>query len=303
MKVVIIGPGAIGCLFAGLLTETNHNVWLLDKRKERSALIARNGIRIESANRTQTIPVKISTDPLVIDKADLIIICVKSYDTSSAIQNLPPLLHKKTLVLSMQNGLGNIQQTADMVPGEEIVAGVTTYGSTLLGVGYIRHAGTGLTTIGPLNKNCYKASVRLAQELSMAGIETVAVKDISSILWSKLLIISAIGPVSALSGLRNGEIPANKKWGPVLRKLALEVAALARAKEIHLQYKDPVKAVLEVCNRTADNVSSMLQDIKRGHQTEIDAINGAIVREAKKVGVPVPLNIEVVEAVRKQEKK
>jgi len=298
IKITIIGPGAIGCLFAGLLVEAGHDVWLLDKHPERAAFIARNGICIEGIGGTRTFSVSITTDPIKIGKADLVIICVKAYDTASAVQSLPHLTGLKTKVFSPQNGLGNVEQITSVIKSNHVFAGMTSHGSTLISNGRVRHAGAGLTTVGALLERGYPLAVDLAEVMTRSGIETIAVREITSALWSKLVINAAIGPLSAISGLPNGELPEHKQWGPLLRQLAEEAAEVAVKKAIRLTYDNPVHATIEVCQKTAGNVSSMLQDVRGGRKTEIEAINGAIVREAGSIGVRVPVNEDMIRRVR-----
>lgn len=298
MKIVIIGPGAMGCLFAGLLTEGGHAVCLLDKRENRAARISRHGLRIEGPQGTRTIPIGATTRAETLKHADLVAICVKAYDTGSTIPSLLALVSERTLVLTLQNGLGNVEQVAAHVLPRQVFAGVTSHGSTLLGTGHVRHAGAGPTTIGSLRPEHHGRAVELATVLTRAGIEATAAPDMTAVLWSKLIINAAIGPLSALSGLANGQLTAHAEWRTLLHQAAEEGALVAARKSIRLLYDDPVRAVTEVCRSTAENFSSMLQDIRRRRKTEIDAINGAIIREADALGVPAPVHKDLVRRVR-----
>ncbi|MBU4198858.1 MAG: 2-dehydropantoate 2-reductase [Verrucomicrobia bacterium] len=298
MKIVIIGPGAMGCLFAGLLTEAGHEVHLLDKYPERAEHIARQGLRIEAGGKTRVIRVNATASPATLKDTDLIGICVKAYDTGSTIPSLLALVSERTLVLTLQNGLGNVEQVAAHIHPAHVFAGVTAHGSTLLGRGHVRHAGNGPTTIGSLLPEHHGRAMELAVVLSRASPATTAAPDMKAVLWSKLIINACIGPLSALSGLANGQLAEQVEWRTLLRSAAEEAAAVAARKSIRLLYVDPVQAVLEVCRSTADNISSMLQDIRRGRKTEIDAINGAIIREAGALGIPVPVHEELIRRIR-----
>jgi 2-dehydropantoate 2-reductase len=134
--------------------------------------------------------------------------------------------------------------------------------------------------------------------LTRAGIKTSVASDVSAVLWSKLIINAAIGPVSALSGLPNGQLPKRKKWRTLLERAAREGAAVAARQGIRLLYRNPVRAVAEVCRNTAENLSSMLQDVRRQRKTEIDAINGAIVRAAAAAGLPAPVHTDLIRRIR-----
>jgi len=299
MKIVIIGPGAMGCLFAGLLKEAGHDVCLLDKRTDRAATIAQQGLRIEDRVGDRTIPISATARAETLKGAGLVVICVKAYDTGSTIPELLALISDRTLILTLQNGLGNVEQLAAGINPAQVFAGVTAHGSTLLGVGHVRHAGIGPTTIGSLHPEHYDRARELATMLSQAGLLTTAAQDMTTVLWSKLIINAAIGPLSALSGLPNGQLPEQAEWSDLLQQTAKESAGVAARKSIRLLYDDPVQAVIEVCRNTSENFSSMLQDIRRGRQTEVDAINGIIVQEAAALHMPAPVNENLVQRIRK----
>lgn len=298
MKIVIIGPGAMGCLFAGLLAEGGHEVRLLDKRPDRAQLIARQGLIIEDRRGTRVVPIDATARPEDVKDADAALVCVKAYDTASTIPAILAFLSDRTWVLTLQNGLGNVELLAAHVPPRRLLAGVTAHGSTYLGVGHIRHAGSGTTTLAALLPEHHVQAAQLAATLAQPGIETAVAPDLSAVLWSKLIVNAAIGPLSAISALTNGQLLEQPAWRSLLEKAAAEGAAIAARKGIRLMYDDPLRAVADVCRNTADNLSSMLQDIRRRRQTEIDAINGAMVREAAALGMPAPVHEDLIRRVR-----
>ena len=301
MKIAVIGPGGIGCLFASLLSEGGHSVCLIDRRPERAALISREGLIIESNGDLRKVPLRAFAYPADIGPVELIILCVKSHETAGTIPSVQALSDSETSVLSLQNGLGNLEVIERIVKSSNLFAGITTMGATVIGLNRIRHAGEGLTFVGPLGNNQTGAE-KLTKMLSKAGIETAATKDTKAMLWSKLVINAAICPVSVLATLPNGELAKNEKWRALLGKAAEEAGQIADAKGITLMFADPVKAVLEVCDKTAANISSMLQDVRRGRKTEIEAINGVIVRSAAEVGIEVPTNSMLYHSVVDLEK-
>lgn len=298
MKIVIIGPGAMGCLFAGILAEAGHELHLLDKYPERAAQIASRGIRIEENGQTRVVRISATAQANTLREVDLVGICVKAYDTGSTLPSLRALVSDRTLVVTLQNGLGNVEQLAARFPPAHIFAGVTAHGATLLGQGQIRHAGAGPTTIAALLPERRGRARELAAAFTQAGLATTVAPDMTAVLWSKLIVNAAIGPVSALSGLANGRLMEQAEWQILLQQAAEEGAAVAVRKGIELLYDNPVRAVTEVCRNTAENFSSMLQDIRRGRKTEIDAINGAIIREAGALNVPVPIHQDLVRRVQ-----
>lgn len=302
MKIAVIGPGGIGCLFSGLLTEAGHDVYLVDRRPDRAALITGEGITIEKNGALRKVRVRAHAYPADIGKVELIMLCVKTHETAGTLPSVLTLSDPKTIVLSLQNGLGNIEAIKRVVESNCLFAGVTTHGATVIGLNHIRHTGAGATLVGSLGDNKSGAE-RLAGILTSAGIETQSTPDTLSMLWSKLVINAAICPVSVLADLPNGQIAENKKWCSLLCQAAEEGGKIAAAKGIKLMYDDPVKAVLEVCQNTAVNISSMLQDIRRGRKTEIEAINGAIVRAASELGIAAPTNAMLYKNVVELEKR
>lgn len=298
MNIVIIGPGAMGCLFAGLLTGGGHKVCLLDKRADRAERISRQGLKIEGPAGTRVIPIRATARAASLKGAELILICVKAYDTASTAPEILALLSSRSLVLTLQNGLGNVEHLAEHVPPGQILAGVTAHGSTLLSAGHIRHAGAGPTTLTALQPEQQNQAALLAEVFTRAGIAASTAPDLAGMLWSKLIVNAAIGPVSALAGLANGQLLEQAAWRELLRQAAAEGAAVAARKSIRLAFADPREAVEKVCRDTATNASSMLQDVRRGRRTEIDAINGAIVREAEQLGMAAPVHTDLVRRVR-----
>jgi len=296
MKIAVIGPGGIGCLFACLLSEGGHDVCLVDRRPDRAALINREGVTIEKNGETRQIHLRACSHPAEIGPVDLIILCVKAHETSGAIPTVLTLSSPQTEVLSLQNGLGNMEALKRVMAGRNLFAGITTHGATVIGLNYLRHAGAGATTVGPLGDNQAGAE-QLAGTLTSAGIATQSTPDTLAMLWSKLVINAAICPVSALANLSNGEIAKNDKWHSLLCKAAEESGKIAAAKGIKLMFPDPVKAVLEVCEKTSQNISSMLQDVRRGRQTEITAINGVILGAAAELGLDAPVNKKLYQSV------
>lgn len=292
MKIVVVGPGAMGCLFAGLLIEAGQtDVWLLDNREKRAKQITENGLKIEGISGFRIISkVKATADPQEIGTADLVIICVKSYDTAEASHAVLPIIGDESTVLTLQNGLTNIEIISQIVGKDKVLAGVTSHGATMLDVGHIRHAGVGETVIGELEGEYSARAKRIANILKIAGLQTIISRDIYCSIWAKLIINAAINPITAITKLKNGELLEYNETRKLLGMTAREAQYVALARNISLPYEDAASAVEEVCKATSANISSMLQDVLRQKRTEIDAINGAIVDEAKKAGVEAHIN-------------
>jgi len=298
MKIVIVGPGAIGCLCAAFFAKSKAEIWLLDKHKERAGKLNQQGIIVEGISGNWQAEVKATADAKEIGSADLIIICVKSYHTKDAIMSARSLVGDNSKVLTLQNGFGNIEIISEVVGVDKAIGGVTNLGATLLGVGHVRHAGKGETVIGR-NDGKIPVEMRDIRELfNKSGLETRISRDIKGLIWSKLIINVGINALTAITRLNNGRLVEFEGTKRILREAVTEATRIAKRKRIKLIYDDPLAKVEAVCEATATNVSSMLQDILRKKQTEIDFINGVIVRLGQELGIPVPVNSILVDLVK-----
>lgn len=289
MKVAIIGAGAMGSLFGGLLAEDDVKVWLCDIWTEHVDYINTKGLAIEHEANQRTVDIRATTDPDEIGKIDTALIFVKSMQTSVAAQTAAKLLTDTGVAVTLQNGLGNAALISDIVGDGRVVAGTTAQGATLVGPGSIRHAGKGPTVIGRWNGVPNDAVADIARLFNHAGIPTRVVEDVQGVIWNKLLINIGINAITALTGINNGELLDLDATRSLCRSAVEEAVAVARAMNVQVE-ADIVEHVFEVAKATALNRSSMGQDIDNRRQTEIDAINGAIVQEARRLGLPVPVN-------------
>jgi 2-dehydropantoate 2-reductase len=291
MNILVVGAGAMGSLFAGLLTEAGHSVTLFEAIGERVSAIRKEGIQIEKDGRTRSAaPAMVTGDSSALGETDCVILFVKAFDTAQAIHDIAPVLTDDTTVVTLQNGLGNIEQIHERVREDRIVAGTTAHGATLIGPGRIRHAGEGESVIGPVCEQGAAAAESIASLLKSAGIATSVHPDIHSVLWGKLLINVGINPLTAIMRIKNGQILDFPTLREVMHDAVRECAAVADKKGISIPYADPVEKVESVCRATAGNISSMHQDILAGRKTEIDYINGAVIRHGEDAGCPTPVN-------------
>lgn len=300
MNILIVGPGAIGCLLAGMLKENGHNVHLLDKDPERAKLLNRRGIKIKN-RKTRTIRVPVLTESAEVYPPRFVFICVKSFDTEAAIESAIAAVGPETYVVSFQNGIGNAEVIAQYTGKSRVICAVTSQGSTSLGPGHVRHAGEGTTFVAPFDSGKNDAAHELAGLLGGAGIATSFRKDLLPMLWGKLIINAAINPVTAASGVPNGALLKSEKLEEVMRAAAREAQQVAQAKKIRLDYVDAPEEAANVCRATAKNISSMLQDVRNGRQTEIESITGSIISEAQKLGIDVPTNEALMDMIEKLE--
>ncbi|MFA5114742.1 MAG: 2-dehydropantoate 2-reductase [Candidatus Omnitrophota bacterium] len=305
MKIVIVGPGAMGCLLGSFLARLygasgrpGDKLWLLEKSEERAARLNESGISIEGISGNWHSRIKVTASPAEIGRADLVIICVKAYDTRDAIMQAKALVDEDTRVLTMQNGIGNIEVISEVVGQDKVIGCITSHGATLLGHGRIRHAGKGETVIGRLDGKIPVELRQIREIFNKAGLETRISRDIKGLLWSKLIVNAGINALSAVTRLNNGQLLKFETTRRIMRESITEAIRVAKRKRIRLIYDDPLAKVEAVCEATSENVSSMLQDILNKKRTEIDFINGVIVRHAQELGLAVPVNSVLADLVK-----
>ncbi len=298
MKIVIVGPGAMGCLLAAFLSKTKEDIWILDHNKERAAKITQAGISLTGISGEWRCKPKASSEINDLGIADLLIVCVKSYDTKTALAHSKPLVGEKTSVLTLQNGLGNLEIISETIGADKVIGGVTNLGATLLDTAKVKHAGKGETIIGRVDGKI-TAQMRAIREIfNKAGLEMRISKDIKALLWSKLIINVGINGLTAITRLNNGKLTEFEGTRRIMREAVTEAIRVAKRKRIKLIYDDPLAKVEAVAEATAGNISSMLQDVLRKKRTEIDFINGVIVRLGQELGIPIPTNTMLVDLVK-----
>jgi 2-dehydropantoate 2-reductase len=301
MKTVIMGAGAMGSLFGGLLALGGEEVWLVDIWKEHIATIRSKGLILEEKGKAQPIPIHATTEVASVGKADLVLIFVKTYHTEKAVSDARVLQKESTVFLTLQNGLGNEETICKYIDRKKVLLGVTGQGATLLGSGQIRHAGWGKTYVGEPDHQMTDRAIRMAQMFCSAGIETETSPNIHEHVWGKLLVNVGINALTALTGFKNGQLLDYPETTRLMERLVFEAAEVARKKGVHIE-EDPIEKVREAIEATRENRSSMGQDFDHRRKTEIDVINGAVVREAQPLGISVPFNQAVTDLVKAIEK-
>ncbi len=289
-NILLLGTGALGTLFAARLAAAGARVTVLGTWTEALEALYRDGARVEGESPQ---PVFAASDPSACAPADLALVLVKSWQTERAARQLAECLAPDGLAVSLQNGLGNdvllagaLRQAQDAPSGRRRVsAGVTTLGAFLSAPGVVRLAGE-----GPLWLEAHPRLDELAALLAKAGFQVERVADMRPRQWGKLVVNSAINPLTALLRVSNGGLLADPLARRLLGELARETASVAAALEVALPFSDPERAAEEVAARTAENQSSMLRDVLRGAPTEVEAINGAVARQAEALGRFAPLN-------------
>ena len=303
MHFLFVGPGALGCLlyakfYQGLDTEKNR-VSILDYNSSRADKITQTGITYHLGDEKHIFPAVASSAPESIVHPDVIIFCVKSYDVLSSLNFCKPLLQKNTLLLFMQNGISHLNLTSHI--GDATIAyGTTTEGATRLASGQVRHAGSGVTLLGflePVDQHFMTLLETTRNYFSSGGLQISITDDILPKLWAKLFVNVGINALTAILGCKNGELLTIPGVADQMEEAIDEALLVAQTKGIEI-FDDPITTTRVVANKTAQNISSMLQDVKNRRKTEIDAINGAIVNEGLLLGVPTPANSRLTQQVK-----
>lgn len=285
-NILICGTGALATFFAARLSAIGLHVTMLGSWPEAIAALNRDGARLND----MAYPVRAVSDPRECQGAQLALVLVKAWQTERSARQLAECLAEDGIAISLQNGLGNREALAATLGLSRAKQAVTTLGATLLGPGNVRPGGEGVTTLEAI-----PALDVLAAYLTESGLRVERSDTVESLVWGKLVINSAINPLTALFKIPNGKLLESPPAREMMAALARETALVAAHQGIVLPFSDPVSVVEDVARRTASNHSSMFQDVLRGAPTEIDAICGAVARLG---GERAPLNRAMWQLVR-----
>jgi len=295
MNIIIFGAGAIGSLLGAYLSK-NNNVLLIG-RTSHILSIKKNELIIKGKiNLKVKIKAEESADGLKF-KPDLLILTVKSYDTETAILQIKKIIDENTTVLSLQNGLDNIDKIKQYISYEKIIAGVTTHGAFFSKPGVVMHTGKGTTILGELNGKKTERIVDIVNCFNQSKIEAVFSKDIIKEIWYKAVINSSINPLTAIFECKNGYLLKNPVLENLLDKICKESSKIARANGVDISYKNALEKTKDVIRETSENYSSMLQSLKKDGRTEIESINGRLVEIGKKHNLETLLNETLIYSV------
>jgi 2-dehydropantoate 2-reductase len=285
-QILVIGTGALSTLFAARLSEAGHHVSMLGTWKDGIQALNQNGARVSELDGTErAFQVHATDDPGEVSNVKHAIVLVKSWQTKRVAEKLKGILAPDGMVLTLQNGLGNRETLARDLGAGRVALGVTTTGATLLGPGLVKVGGEGVIS---LEQN--QALGPLEAALRSSNFNLQIVNDARSLMWGKLIINAAINPLTALLQVPNGELLSHPWARRAMSALAREAAEVAQAEQVNLPFSNPIEAVEEVARKTAKNISSMFQDVRRGTPTEIDAICGAVTRRGEAHGIDTPFN-------------
>ena len=295
LTILILGAGAIGSLFGALLS-TKHKVMVLCRTPHATA-INKKGLIIQGLTKNTYILDATDTITNLPSNPDLVIITVKAYDTQHLIQTTKPTLKSAKHILTLQNGLGNIEALSSIIPTNRILAGITTHGAIYTKPGNIKHTGIGRTIIGPLVSISLDIAHQLANEFTAAGLSTTLSPDIQKEIWKKAVINSAINPLTAIFHCKNGYLLENPILETILDRITTESTTIANTQHYQLSADEMINQTKQVIYETVDNYSSMLQSIKLQQPTEIDYINGTLQTVGQNHNIATPLNTIITKMI------
>ena len=291
MRFVVMGAGGIGGFFGAALAQTGEDVWFVGRGKHFEAM-QRHGLRVTSTAADFTIPPsQVVQDPGRIGHADVVLFCVKSYDTESAAAQLSSLLNHRSLIISLQNGVDNVEKIAAILPHCSVYGGAAYISSRITEPGHVTESG-GFQRIvfGPMSGEASETAKDVHRRLNRAGIKSQLSANIRKDLWQKLIFIASMGSLTALTRLTHGEIAGNPETRTLMFDAMREVQSVALRLGVDVDPVDETR-VLEGLKRFSDDTrSSMYFDLVAGRPMEVEALNGTVVRTGERVGVPTPIH-------------
>ena len=290
MKVLVVGAGSIGCLFGGFFSLADHDVTLLGRGAQIDA-IRQKGLTLCASDSEQTTKPKAikSVKTLGKEKFDLFLLSTKAYDVGQAMKQVASHFGPESIAALLQNGIGVEDEVKNVADGHSVVRVLTSWGANLERPGTLRLNGTGQTVVGAVQRSVRSDALKFTRELNAIGFPTKFTNSLQSAVWEKTLVNAAINPLGAILGFENGSLLNSEHTINTMTETIHEGRLVCEKYSVVLQ-NDPVQTALTTAKETSHNINSMLQDLRNGRRTEIDYINGAIVRLGKHVGVPTPVN-------------
>jgi 2-dehydropantoate 2-reductase len=300
MKIAILGAGSLGCAMGGVLAEAGNDVWLINRNAKLVEVLNSNGLTLRDGGVDRVVRVQAATSAQSVSVVDLVIVLVKSFDTAAAMTAAMALLGPKTHVLSLQNGVGHEEILAELVGRERVIGGKTYAGGSQLGLGHISIGTRGKETIiGELDGGMSERTTQIAALFTAAGLQTTVSSNIMQTIWEKLLVNVSTGALCAITGLPYGKLYAVPEVEATALAAVAEAMAVAKASGVALTTTDPRQPWLKAAaGLPPEFKTSMLQSLEKGSVTEIDFINGAVVRQGQRYGIPTPVNQTLVACIK-----
>jgi 2-dehydropantoate 2-reductase len=303
MKIVVVGAGAMGSVYAALLGSAGHEVWAVDRWREHVDAIRERGLRVEGASGDRTVPIRATTDPTEPGEAELVILATKAMDAEAAAEAARPLVGPDTLVLSIQNGLGGPEIAARVLGDDRVAVGVAGgFGASVVAPGHVYHHGFELIRLGERHGPSTPRIEAAAEVWRGAGFNVRTFDDVQRLVWEKLVFNVAFSATCTILGRTLGEVIDDPDAWSVAAGCAGEAFAAGRASGVEFDFDDPVAYVRDFGLKIPGARPSMLLDLEAGRPLEIDFINGSISRVGREVGVATPVNDVVTALVKALER-
>jgi 2-dehydropantoate 2-reductase len=302
MKIAIIGCGAMGSVYAALLADSGNDVWAIDTWEEHISAIRSNGLRVEGASGDRTVSMNATTNASDAGECELIIVATKASGVPAAAVAAKSIAGPKSIILTIQNGLGAAERIAESIDTNQVMIGVVGgFGASMKAPGHAHHNGMQLVRIGEMNGGVSDRLEKVVSAWDNAGFTAKGYPDIHQMIWEKFICNVTYSGPCALMNATIGQVQANSESWSVALSCAREADAVARAKKINLGFNDVETYVRDFGANMPDARPSMLLDHMAQRPSEIDGINGAVPTEAAKIGMTAPINALVSSLIRGRE--
>jgi 2-dehydropantoate 2-reductase len=302
MRIAVVGAGAMGSVYAGLLAVGGNEVVVVDAWREHVEAINRDGLRVEGASGDRTVRMQAATDASELEPVELVVLATKAYDVEAAARSASPLLTADTLVLTIQNGLGSADRVAAILGEERVAVGIAGgFGASIRAPGHVHHNGWELVRMGERRGGSTPRIERVAETWRSAGFRAEACDDIQRAIWEKLTCNVAFSGPCVLLERPIGAVLSDPHAWEVASACAAEAYDVARASGVELGFTDAAEHVRTFGERIPEARPSTLLDYAAGRRSEIGVINGAIPTVAQTVGKEAPVNAAVTALVLAKE--
>lgn len=297
MHIAVIGAGNMGSLYGANLARAGVQVTFIDRWREHVEAIRMHGLRMDGLHGEFTVQLSATTEPSEVSDVDMALVMVNAYATSVAANTAQQILKDDGFVLTLQNGLGNIEVLQKVLGAERVMAGLSFHSADLKGPAHVSHTNEGKTYLGEFDKRASPRLETVRDCMQCAQMNPILEEDIMATIWGKFVLNCGLNALCAITDLRPGHLSQIEELDELQTRIIAEALALVKARNVEIPEREPLKAIKEYGRRKFHRVS-MLQHLARGRLTEIDALNGYIVRESHKLGLSCPYNEALVALVK-----
>jgi 2-dehydropantoate 2-reductase len=299
MKIGIVGSGAMGSVYGAILADAGNDLWMFDRWRDHVDAMRSKGLRCTGASGDRTVPVHATTDAAAAGPCELVVVATKVMDIEAGVRAAAAMIGPETLVLTIQNGLGNVERIQRVLGPENLLFGIAGgFGAEMKAPGHVHHNGMEAINLAELRGGITDRLERVAEVWRRAGFKVATFADLWPVVWSKLIVNVAFSAICTVTGMRVGQVRANAAAWEIACACVAEAAAVANAKGVRLAYDDPVRWVSDFAGKIPNARPSMYQDLLAGRRSEIDSIQGGVVAEGLKLGVPTPTCALMVQLVK-----